>query len=183
MGPYGHRMGPYGHRMGPHGTVWALMEPYGTVWALMKPYGHLWDRVGFYGTIWAPYGLLLNRMGTYETVWVRVRVPIRSYGPIRCLVRLSHKCPYGSIRAHTVPIRSHKCPYGPIRSHKSPHGPIRCPYGPIRCLVRPLLETLNTSGRQAQHETFCRYFTGSRTEPETEFYKPVLVLANLNRTD
>ena len=122
-------MGPYGHRMGPHETAWNRM---GTVWALMEPYGPLWDRMGTYETVWAlmgPYGLLLNCMGTYETVWVRVgirvRVPIRSYGPIRCLVRLSHKCPYGSIRAHTVPMRSHKCPYDLIRSHKSPHGPIR----------------------------------------------------------
>ena len=75
-----------------------------TVWDCMEPYGHLWNRVGSYGTVWAPYGLLLNRMGTYETVWVRVRirVPIRSYDPIR-----SYTVPYGvqfdpPIRAHTV---------------------------------------------------------------------------------
>ena len=88
------------HRMGPHGTVWALMGPYGHLWDRK---GTVWDRVGSYGTVWAPYGLLLNRMGTYETVWVRVRVPIWSYGPIRCLVRPFNKCPYGPISAHTVP--------------------------------------------------------------------------------
>ena len=50
----------------------------------------VWDRMG---TVWAlmgPYGHLLNRMGI---VWI-----------------WSHKCPYGSIRAHTVPIRSDTVP-------------------------------------------------------------------------
>ena len=123
MGSYGTVWAPYGlllNRMGTYETVWA---PYGHLWDRI---GTVWDRVGSYGTVWAPYGLLLNRMGTYETVWVRVRVPIRSYGPIRSHTVFSSTLPYGSIRGRT---KHRMGPYGTawdrmgtVWNRMGPHG-------------------------------------------------------------